>query len=99
MALRRAIGASSREVLQLLGLPTLRWTAFGVAVGVVAAAGVSSTLSAVAVTFSMPQAATQFAPSTVIVTAVFYAAVVGIAVLVPAVRALSVPPAAILRAE
>ena len=99
VAVRRAIGASSREVLRQLALPTMRWTAFGVVVGLIAAAGVSSALSAVATTFDMPRAAIQGAPSTVFVTAALYILVVAVAVLVPAARALAVEPGAVLRAE
>jgi predicted permease len=99
VALRRAIGATPQDVLQLLGLPTLRWTAFGVIAGTVAAAAAASTFSAIAVEFSLPPNATQLGPSLLAMTAAAYVMVVGIAVLVPAARALRVQPAEILRAE
>ena len=99
VALRRAIGATPRDVLRLLGLPTLRWTALGVAAGAVAAAATANTLSAIAVRFSLPPGATQLGPSLLAITAAGYVLVVGIAVLVPAARALRVQPASILRAE
>lgn len=99
VALRRAIGATSRDVLQLLGLPTLRWTAFGVIGGAIAAAATAGTLSTVAVEFSLPPGATQLGPALLALTAVSYVIVVFIAVLVPAARALRVQPAEILRAD
>jgi predicted permease len=99
VALRRAIGATPQDVMQLLGLPTLRWTAVGVMAGAVAAAAAANTVSAIAVRMSLPPGATQLGPSLVAIIAAGYVLVVGIAVLVPAARALRVQPAEILRAE
>jgi putative ABC transport system permease protein len=99
VALRRAIGATPRDVLRLLGLPTLRWTVAGLIVGLVAAVGATRVLSSMAVQFNMPQGAILLAPSMVVITSVLYMIVVGVAVLVPATRALRIQPGTILRAE
>lgn len=99
VALRRAIGASSRDVLRLLGLPTIRWTTMGAVIGLIAAIGAANALSSIAVDFGIPRGATRLEPSTMVLTVIVYAAVVATAILVPAARALRVPPATILRAE
>jgi putative ABC transport system permease protein len=99
VALRRAIGATPGDVLRLLGLPTLRWTAIGLILGLVAAAGTTRALSSMAGQFNMPQGAILLGPSMVFLTSVLYMIVVGVAVLVPASRALRVQPSTILRAE
>ena len=99
VALRRAIGATSGDVLRLLGLPTLRWTVVGLIVGLVAAVGATRVLSSMAGQFNMPQGAILLTPSMVVLTSVLYMIVVGVAVLVPATRALRIQPGTILRAE
>lgn len=99
VALRRAIGATSRDVLRLLGLPTLRWAVLGATTGLVAAIGTSNALSAIAVNFDMPRGATRMDPSAAAFTALVYVIVVGAAVLVPATRALRIDPSTVLRAE
>ena len=99
VALRRAIGASSQDVLRLLGVPTMRWMAMGAVVGLIAAIGAANVLSTTAARFAMPQDATRMDPLMVAVTAAVYVIVVAIAVIVPASRALRIQPATILRAE
>jgi putative ABC transport system permease protein len=99
VALRRAIGATPQDVLRLLGLPTLRWTVVGLIVGLVAAVGATRVLSSMAGQFNMPPGAILLAPSMVVLTSVLYMIVVGVAVLVPATRALRIQPGTILRAE
>ena len=99
VALRRAIGATPQDVLRLLGLPTLRWTVVGLIVGLVAAVGATRVLSSMAGQFNMPQGAILLTPSMVVLTSVLYMIIVGIAVLVPATRALRIQPGTILRAE
>ena len=99
VALRRAIGATPQDVLRLLGLPTLRWTVAGLVVGLVAAVGATRVLSSMAGQFNMPRGVILLAPSMVVLTSVLYMIVVGIAVLVPATRALRTQPGTILRAE
>ncbi|HYE88071.1 MAG TPA: FtsX-like permease family protein, partial [Vicinamibacterales bacterium] len=99
VALRRAIGATPQDVLRLLGLPTLRWTVVGLIVGLVAAIGATRVLGSMAGQFNMPPGAIFLAPSMVALTSVLYMIVVGVAVLVPATRALRIQPGTILRAE
>lgn len=99
VALRRAIGATSRDVLRLLGLPTIRWTTVGAVAGLAGAVAAANVVSALAVDFDIPRGATRLEPSTIVITSLVYIVVVGIAVLVPAARALRVQPSAVLRAE
>jgi ABC-type antimicrobial peptide transport system permease subunit len=99
VALRRAIGATPRDVLRLLGLPTLRWTVAGLIVGLVAAVGATRVLSSMAGQFNMPEGAILMRPSMVVLTSALYITAVGVAVLVPAARALRIQPGTILRAE
>ena len=99
VALRRAIGATPQDVLRLLGLPTLRWTVSGLIVGLVAAVGATRVLSSMAGQFNLPQGVILLAPAMIVLTSVLYMIVVGVAVLVPAARALRIQPGTILRAE
>ena len=99
VALRRAIGANSGDVFRLLGVPTLRWTVFGMAIGMAGAIGAANLLNRIGANFDMPGDASRLEPSALILTGVVYLLVVGVAVVIPAARALRVQPAAILRAE
>ena len=99
VALRRAIGATPQDVLRLLGLPTLRWTVAGLIVGLVAAVGSTRVLSSMAGQLNMPEGAILMRPSMVVLTSALYITAVGVAVLVPAARALRIQPGTILRAE
>jgi putative ABC transport system permease protein len=99
VALRRAIGATSGDVFRLLGVPTMRWTGFGMAIGMAGAIAAASLINRVGATFQMPGEATRLEPSALILTALLYLLVVGIAVVIPAARALRIQPATILRAE
>ena len=93
MALRRAIGADSLDVLRLLGLPTMAWTLVGLTLGIggaVAAAGILR---------NVVLGATELDVSTVAATALLYVIIVSLAVGVPAIRALRIQPAGVLRAE
>ena len=99
VALRRAIGATPNDVLRLLGVPTLRWTAVGIAIGVLAAAWLMRLVPSVANSFGLPQESLRLDPPTIVAAMIVYAVIVGLAVLAPAARALRVQPGIILRAE
>jgi putative ABC transport system permease protein len=99
VALRRAIGATSNDVLRLLGVPTLRWTAAGIAIGIFAAAGLLRMIPSVANALGLPPESLQLDPPTIGAAMILYAFVVCAAVLAPAARALRVQPGIILRAE
>ena len=93
IALRRAIGARSQDVVSLLAGPAFRWTMAGVLLGVVGAVLGSGLLRAT-VTGVIP-----LDTITVVVTGVSYLAVVGCAICVPALVALRIDPATALRSE
>ena len=93
IALRRAIGARSQDVVSLLAGPAFRWTMAGVLLGVVGAVLGSGLLRAT-VTGVIP-----LDTITVVVTGVSYLAVVGCAICVPALVALQIDPATALRSE
>jgi len=93
VALRRAIGADSLDVMRLLGMPTLGWTFVGLAVGIAAAAAASNLLRTAVLGTARLEA------PTVIAIALLYVMAVALAVAVPAVRALRIEPARVLRAE
>jgi putative ABC transport system permease protein len=93
VAIRRAIGADSLDVVRLLALPTLAWSSAGLVVGVIAAGPTADVLRSVVLGIA------RFEASTVAGIAAVYLCVVAIAVAVPAIRALKVEPARILRAE
>jgi ABC-type antimicrobial peptide transport system permease subunit len=99
VALRRAIGATPNDVLRLLGVPTLGWTAGGIAIGVVATAWLMRLVPSVANSFGLPEESLRLDPPTIVAAMILYAIVVCLAVLAPAARALRVQPASILRAE
>jgi predicted permease len=99
VALRRAIGATPNDVLRLLGVPTLQWTAAGIALGVLAAAWLMRLVPSVANSFGLPQESLRLDPPTIAAAIILYVIVVCFAVLAPAARALQVQPASILRAE
>jgi predicted permease len=93
VALRRAIGADSLDVLRLLGMPTMLWTLVGLAVGVAGA------IASAAILQSVVLRAAQLDVPTVATVAIAYVLVVAIAVALPAVRALRIHPAGVLRSE
>ena len=93
IALRRAIGARSQDILSLLAGPSLRWTMAGVVVGVAGAVAGSAALRAT-LTGVVPLDAV-----TLVVTGVSYVAVVAGAICVPALVALRIDPATALRSE
>ena len=99
VALRRAIGATPNDVLRLLGVPTLGWTAAGIAIGILAAAWLMRLVPSVANSFGLPQESLRLDPPTIGAAMILYAIVVCLAVLAPAARALRVQPGIILRAE
>jgi len=99
VALRRAIGATPRDILRLLGLPTLRWTIAGITIGFLIGAWLVRFVSTVATAFDMPRGSLQLDPLTIAATTAIYVVVVCAAVLAPAARALRVQPGIILRAE
>jgi predicted permease len=99
VALRRAIGATQGDVFRLLGLPTMRWTLFGMAIGMAGAIAAADVINRIGTTFDMPADATRLEPPALIMTGVLYLLVVGLAVVIPAARALRIQPATILRAE
>ena len=93
IALRRAIGARSQDILSLLAGPSFRWTMAGVVVGVAGAVAGSAALRAT-LTGVVPLDAV-----TLVVTGVSYVAVVAGAICVPALVALRIDPATALRSE
>jgi len=99
IALRRAIGATPNDVLRLLGVPTLGWTAGGIAIGVLAAAWLMRLVPSVANSFGLPQESLRLDPPTIVAAMILYAIIVCVAVLAPAARALRVQPGIILRSE
>jgi putative ABC transport system permease protein len=99
VALRRAIGATPNDVLRLLGVPTLGWTAAGIAIGIVAAAWLTRLVPSVANSFGLPEESLRLDPPIIVAAMILYAIIVCVAVLAPAARALRVQPGIILRAE
>jgi ABC-type antimicrobial peptide transport system permease subunit len=97
--LRRAIGATPNDVLRLLGVPTLGWTAGGIAIGILAATWLMRLVPSVANSFGLPQESLRLDPPTIAAAMILYAIIVCLAVLAPAARALRVQPGIILRAE
>ena len=97
--MRRAIGATPNDVLCGCWVPTLGWTAGGIAIGVVAAAWLMRLVPSVANSFGLPEESLRLDPPTILAAMILYAIVVCLAVLAPAARALRVQPASILRAE
>jgi putative ABC transport system permease protein len=99
VALRRAIGASAGDVFRLLGVPTMRWTLFGMTIGMIGAVAAATMINRVGTTFDMPPDATRLEPSALVLTGILYLLVVGVAVVIPAARALRIQPSTILRAD
>ena len=93
IAVRRAIGATSGDVLRALAGPTLVWTVAGLTAGAAAAVGCSRVLR-IAVTGLIPLDTTL-----VLAVPIAYLLVVGVAIGVAARGALRIEPAAALRAE
>lgn len=93
VAVRRAIGADSLDVMRLLVVPTLVWSFAGVTIGAIAAVIASNVLRSVVLGIA------RFELPTVAAIAAVYLGVVAVAVAVPAARALRIEPARILRAE
>jgi len=93
IALRRAIGASSPDVLRLVSAPTIRWTCVGLIVGLAGAVTGSGILRA------------NFAgvapndPALLATVGLFYLVIGCAAVYAPAMSALRDDPAEILRSE
>jgi predicted permease len=99
IALRRAIGATPNDVLRLLGMPALGWTAGGIAIGILAAAWLMRLVPSVANAFGLPQESLRLDPPAIVAAMALYAIIVCVAVLAPAARALRVQPGTILRSE
>ena len=93
IALRRAIGARTYDVVSLLAGPAFRWTMAGVLVGAAGAVLGSGLLRAAV------SGVVALNTITVVVIGISYLAVVACAVCVPAVIAMRIDPAAALRAE
>ena len=93
VALRRAIGASDFDVLRLLGAQTLRWVIAGMFVGATGAVLAERALRAAVA------GVVQLDASIMTVVGVTYLLIVGVAMMLPARRALRVDPATTLRAE
>jgi putative ABC transport system permease protein len=93
IAVRRAIGAGPADIVWLLAGQTLRWTAVGLAIGVVGAIASSRGLVA-----AVP-GVRSLDISTIATVASLYLLVVFVAAMVPTLRALAVDPVAALRAE
>ena len=93
IALRRAIGAQPADVIRLLAGQTFGWTLVGLAAGATAATLASNALRA-----TIPGIVPLDAPL-VAITSVAYLAIVTLAALLPALKALRIDPASALRAE
>jgi predicted permease len=93
VALRRAIGADALDVVRLLGMPTMGWTIVGLTAGIAASVASAGLLRSTVLSTARVDVLT------IATIALFYVVVVGIAVGVPAVRALRIHPAGVLRAE
>ena len=93
VALRRAMGAQTGDVLWLLSSQTFRWTLVGLAVGIGGAVLASQALGAVVAGLAALDV------TVIAVTGAGYLAVAGVAMLVPAVRAARIDPASALRSE
>jgi putative ABC transport system permease protein len=93
LAIRIALGAETVDVLALVLRGGLRLVAIGIAVGVVAATGLTRGLSSLL--FGVPA----FEPWTYVAVAALLAVVAVIASYVPARRATRVDPAGVLRAD
>jgi putative ABC transport system permease protein len=93
IALRRAIGAGARDVLGLLAGQTFRWTFIGLVTGVAGAFAGSGALRA-----AVP-GVVQVDPAAVLLVGAAYLAIVALAMCLPALKALRVDPAAVLRTE
>jgi ABC-type antimicrobial peptide transport system permease subunit len=93
VAVRRAIGATSRDIVRLLTGQTARWTIAGVVVGIGGAIAATSTLDAVLTGIARPEA------TTVAAIGALYLIVVIAAVCIPAARALRLDPSVVLRTE
>jgi predicted permease len=93
VALRRAIGAQSSDVLRLLAGHTFLWTLIGLVAGAGAATLASGTFRAI-VPGLLP-----LDVATVVLTSLAYLVIVAIATILPSVQGLRVDPASLLRAE
>lgn len=93
VALRRAIGADSFDVLQLLAIPTLGWTIGGLAIGIASAVAAAGTLRSVVLRTA------ELDVRTIAAIGLLYLVIVVIAVAVPSIKALRIHPAGVLRAE
>ena len=93
IAVRRAIGATASDVVRSLAAPTLRWTAVGLAAGVVGAF-LGTRLLRAAVTGILP-----LQPSLMGVVTASYLVVVVMVIAVASRGALRIDPAAALRGE
>jgi putative ABC transport system permease protein len=93
VALRRAIGAESLDVLRLLTGQTMRWMGVGLVLGLAGAVAASGALQAVL------RGLTHLDLGTVAAIGAFYLLVVAVAVWVPTAKALRRDPAAVLRSE
>jgi len=93
IAVRRAIGATSQDVLRSLAGPTVAWTLVGLTAGAAAAVGGSRVLRT-AVSGLIP-----LEPSLMIAVPVAYLVVVTIAIAAAARGALRIEPAVALRAD
>ena len=93
IAVRRAMGATSSNIMGLLAGPTASWTLAGLAAGVVGAVAIAGTLRATILRTAAID------PVTVGLIAVIYVAIVAPAVLIPAAKALRLDPSAVLRTE
>jgi ABC-type antimicrobial peptide transport system permease subunit len=80
-------------VLRLLGVPTLGWTIAGLAIGI------GSAIAAAGVLRSVVLRTTELSVLTVAGIGLVYLLIVAVAVAVPALRALRIHPARVLRAE
>jgi predicted permease len=93
IAVRRAIGAQSADVLRLLAGPTLAWAAIG------CLTGAGSALFATGAVRAAVPGVIPLDPLTFVVTGAGYLFVVAFATILPGIRALRVDPATTLRVQ
>jgi ABC-type antimicrobial peptide transport system permease subunit len=93
IALRRALGAGSVDVVWLISAQTLRWTLAGLGVGIGGAVLANQVLRA-----TVPNLA-DVGVASVVATSAAYLVVIAAAMVLPAVNALRIDPATAFRAE
>jgi ABC-type antimicrobial peptide transport system permease subunit len=93
VAVRRAIGAQSRDVVKVLAGQTLGWSFAGLAAGIAGSIAAANALRASVI------GVTPLEPATVVSASALYIVIVAVAIAVPVMRTLRLDPAVVLRSE